>query len=453
MPGDRERFAVNSEAAKRLSGLTAVPVDILAQWSDAGLVDIGEELVPRTLEEVRLLQLLLRRGFDVPDIVAALRSQPGLFDQYVALAGGNETGLRTVEAAAAAHGLDPEFVRRIWEASGLADQGEVGTNEDVESMRSIDIALQAGFPPDAVIQLVRVYADAVARIADATTRLFHFHVHEGLRAEGVTGAALVERTTAASGLLLPLLEPTVLYFLRKALIRSYREDLVLHLAEETGLLAPGDTSGQVSIAVLFVDLASFTSMTEAMGDLAAAEVLDRFSQLVRRAVVAAGGRLVKQIGDEFMLVFGDPTSAIQAGLTIRQAAMVEPSFLATRLGLHQGMVLCREGDYIGTTVNIAARITAEAAPHQFLVSETVRNAAAADLDAAVTAVGVRKLKGIEDDIALYQVTDEAAPMAGQAVDPVCGMAVDVATAIARLSTNGDEVFFCSPNCLARWTRD
>lgn len=444
---------MTSDARERLAELTAVPPEVLAHWSDEGLVDIGVEPTPRVLAEIRLLQLLVRRGFEVTDIAAALRSQPGLFDQYVSLAEANDAGIRTVEEAATVHGLDLEFVRRIWEASGLADQGEVGTDEDVESMRALGVALEAGFPPDAMVQLVRVYADATARIAEATTRLFHFHIHERLRAEGFTGAALVERTTAASSDLLPFVEPAVLYYHRKALIRAFREDLAVHLAEESGLVTAGDTSGRVTLTVLFVDLARFTAMTESMGDLAAAEVLDRFSQMVRRAVVAAGGRVVKQIGDEFMLVFGDPTSAVRAGLRIRQAALDEPAFLATRLGVHHGPVLCREGDYVGTTVNIAARITAEAAPHQLLVSQTVRDVAALDLDVAITAVGARALKGLVDHVALFEVTDEAAPVREAMVDPVCGMILDPATATVRLEVNGVELVFCSQNCLDRYSVD
>ena len=50
-------------------------------------------------------------------------------------------------------------------------------------------------------------------------------------------------------------------------------------------------------AVVFIDLSSFTPLAEAMGDATAAEVLERFSNIVRRSVGAFDGRVVKQIGD------------------------------------------------------------------------------------------------------------------------------------------------------------
>ena len=80
------------------------------------------------------------------------------------------------------------------------------------------------------------------------------------------------------------MEPAILYFHSKGLAKSLEQDFVLHAAEESGLLPPSAVTGQLEAAVVFVDLASFTSLTESMGDLTATEVLSRFSQLVRRAV-------------------------------------------------------------------------------------------------------------------------------------------------------------------------
>jgi class 3 adenylate cyclase/YHS domain-containing protein len=444
---------MTTAAVHRLAALTATDPGDLTLWAQEGLVEVDPaEPRQRAIEQVRMVQLLRRRGFAIDDIVAAVKAQPSVFDRFVELAAANETGVHTVEEAAAAHGLDLDFVRRVWEASGLADQGEIGTDDDVASMRALDAAVRVGFPPDAVVQVVRVYADAMARIAEATIRLFHFHVHERLRAEGISGAELDALTTAAGDRLLPLVEPTVLYFQRKAFIRASREDLALHLAAEVGLVAPGDTTGQVPLTVMFVDLARFTAMTEAMGDLAAADVLDRFSVLVRRALLVAGGRVVKQIGDEFMVVFPDPSSGLRAGLVIRDAAMNEPSFLATRLGVHHGPVLCREGDYIGATVNVAARITAQAGPHQLLTSQAVRDAVEGDPDVTFAPAGTRRLKGIEDDVPLYEVVSRTGKDSSPArtVDPVCGMVVDPREAGARLDEDGREILFCSPQCRDRY---
>jgi len=453
-PVRRDDATERAPGLHRLAQLTGEPVSELDRWVTEGLIDRRDAsaTTANAVAQVRLVQLLRRRGFDVEAVVAAAHKQPELFVRYreqIAPAAGQ---LHTLDEAAQSYGLDLSVVRRLWEASGLADQGEIGTDDDVRALQAIAVAMQAGIPEDALVQLMRVYADAFTRVAEAETRLFHFHVHERLRAEGSTGADLVAGTDEALEQLQPLVEPALLYFHNKALARSVSEDIALHLAEDAGLLPPGDPTGQLPLAVAFVDLARFTSMTQAMGDLAAAAVLDRFSELTRRAVLNAGGRVVKQIGDEFMLVFADATTAVRACLKIRDAAAQEPSFLATRIGVHHGMVVCREGDYVGNTVNLAARITGEAAPHQLLVSDTVRDGARVLIDVAFVPVGERTLKGIERDVGLYEAQSHRDTTIAGDVDPVCGMTVDPAAG-TRLHRDGKDYVFCSQNCLGKFKAD
>jgi len=440
---------------RRLAQLTGEPLDELQRWIDAGLLGANEAdlAAANVVAQVRLVQLLRRRGFDVDAVIQAVRAQPELFARYrdqIAPASGD---LHTLDEAARVHGLDRSLVRRIWETSGFGDQGEIGTEEDMRALSAIAVATRAGIPPDALVQLMRVYADAFARVAEAETRLFHFHVHEQLRAAGASGADLIEGTDAALAQLQPLVEPALLYFHRKALARSVSEDIALHLAEDAGLLPPGDPTGQLTLAIAFVDLARFTSMTEAMGDLAAADVLDRFSELTRRAVMRAGGRVVKQIGDEFMLVFPDVSTAVTACLELRDAAERETSFLATRIGLHYGTVVCREGDYVGTTVNVAARLTGEAAAHQLLVSEAIVRGAATLAGVQFTPAGTRALKGIDHAVEVFEGRRRAATDAVRYVDPVCGMSVDPTSSPPTSAHDGRTLLFCSATCKEKFEAD
>jgi adenylate cyclase len=145
---------------------------------------------------------------------------------------------------------------------------------------------------------------------------------------------------------------------------------------------------------------------------------------------------------------------VRAALDIRAAAAVQPAFLATRLGLHCGPVLCREGDYVGRTVNIAARITAQAAPHQLLVSDHARVEASGLEGLLFTPVGRRILKGVNDEIELFDVKSSAEELAGpRIVDPVCGMLLNIGTAPTRVTVDGTEHVFCSEHCLQRFTED
>ena len=440
---------------ERLAQLTGESPDELRRWVASGLLrpeDAGQ-VDASAVALVRLVQLLRRRGFDDETVVRAAHLQPELFaryrDQIVAEVG----DVQTVEDAARSRGLDPRLVRRFWEASGFADEGELASSDDVEALNAIGVAIHAGIPEDALVQLIRVYADAFARVAEAETRLFHFHVHERLRADGHSGAELVAGTDEALAQLQPLIEPALLYFHRKSVARSVSEDIALHLAEDAGLIPPGDPSGQLSLAVAFVDLARFTSMTEAMGDLAAADVLDRFSELTRRAVLRSGGRVVKQIGDEFMLVFPDVPAALAAVLELQDAAAREPSFLATRIGLHHGSVVCREGDYVGTTVNLAARLTGEASAHQLLVSDAIVKAATSVVGVEFVPIGPRALKGLDDAVAVYEARRHGSGGHGTVVDPVCGMSIDPTSATPAITNAGRRIVFCSETCRDRFTAD
>jgi adenylate cyclase len=64
---------------------------------------------------------------------------------------------------------------------------------------------------------------------------------------------------------------------------------------------------------------------------------------------------VKQIRDAFILTFARPADAIEFGLTMDRLVDAEPQFPALHIGARQGSVLYRAGDYVGGTVNLAAR--------------------------------------------------------------------------------------------------
>jgi class 3 adenylate cyclase len=423
-----------------------IAMGVLVATGDYSLADV---------ERVRLVQLLRRRGVEPEAVGAALNRHLDLFDRYLAQVypGGDYPSI-SVDTAAERVGIDRDLAQRVREAGGLGGPNELLTSADVEALQAMAVAVGAGFPEVALLQLVRVYADALGRVGDAEARLFHFYVHERLRAQGLVDDRLDAATTASVEQLLELVDPAVLYFHRRALGRAVRDDLALHLAEEAGILPPDDETGRLLAAVVFIDLARFTALTEAMGDSTAADVLNRFSDLVRRSVVDHGGRIVKQIGDAFMVVFTDAASAVVCALDIRDAAVAEPQFLGTRQGVHWGPMLYREGDYYGATVNVAARIVAEAAADRVLVSHAVRTELG-DVDhVELIAAGRRKLKHVTEAVEVFEARRPGEePTDQRTLDPVCGMAIDADVPAARLQFDGRDVRFCSQQCLQRFVEN
>src|SRR5207245_9938393 len=137
-------------------------------------------------------------------------------------------------------------------------------------------------------------------------------------------------TRAGSEPIVGGVEPAIWYSHRKGWERAVCEDFLLHLAEET--TAPAAVAGEVIRTIMFVDLSSFTPLTEVMGDTAASRVVDRFSEIVREAAAGSLGKIVKQIGDEFMLVFADGRSAVVGRPAVEGRAAAGPRVPAQRVG-------------------------------------------------------------------------------------------------------------------------
>lgn len=109
------------------------------------------------------------------------------------------------------------------------------------------------------------------------------------------------------------------------------------------------------MVVVFADLAGFTALTEAHGDEEAVEVVDAFEEIVRSAADEHGLRLVKNIGDAFMLCGEHPNKALAACLQIAARVAQLESAPGVRIGVHTGEIVERGDDLFGNTVNLAAR--------------------------------------------------------------------------------------------------
>ncbi|HSM66893.1 MAG TPA: adenylate/guanylate cyclase domain-containing protein, partial [Ilumatobacteraceae bacterium] len=112
--------------------------------------------------------------------------------------------------------------------------------------------------------------------------------------------------------------------------------------------------------IVFTDLAGFTEYTDVRGDAAALALLDQQATMLRQALANSGGRLVKELGDGLMLWFSHPVPALEAAVSMLAAiekARDERAFpLGVRIGMHSGDLLPRGDDFVGQTVNIAARV-------------------------------------------------------------------------------------------------
>jgi branched-chain amino acid transport system substrate-binding protein len=166
--------------------------------------------------------------------------------------------------------------------------------------------------------------------------------------------------------------------------------------------------GTITRGFLFADIRGYTGYVEQRGAVAAAELLTRYRVLAREAIGRFGGAEIKTEGDSFYVVFDSVSSAVRCGLAIAAAAQAEEDEpIAVGIGIHAGETIEADGGYVGSPVNIAARICALAGPGEVWVSETVRALTMTLLPVTFRSRGRRELKGIADPIELFSVKEAA----------------------------------------------
>lgn len=118
----------------------------------------------------------------------------------------------------------------------------------------------------------------------------------------------------------------------------------------------------------FVDLSGFTNYTAAHGDDAAGRILSAFRTICRDVASERGVRIAKWLGDGCMVVAVEQDDAITFALELEERSAVPCDPLALRVGIATGYALLFEGDdYIGSAVNLAARLCDAAEPFEVLI--------------------------------------------------------------------------------------
>ncbi|MDQ4035800.1 MAG: ABC transporter substrate-binding protein [Chloroflexota bacterium] len=164
----------------------------------------------------------------------------------------------------------------------------------------------------------------------------------------------------------------------------------------------------VTRGFLFADLRGYTGFVESHGAAAAASLLTRYRALAREAIGRFGGAEIKTEGDSFYVVFGSVSGAVRCGLAlVAEAAAASDAHpeepIRIGVGIHAGETVELDDGYVGSAVNIAARLCAQAGPGEVMVSETVRALTRTLLPVTFKSRGRRELKGISEPIELFAV--------------------------------------------------
>ncbi|HEX6400205.1 MAG TPA: adenylate/guanylate cyclase domain-containing protein [Actinomycetota bacterium] len=379
--------------------------DRIRRFVELGILEPEDDVFrPPDIQRVRVTEALDRAGTPpehVGRVIArgdyTFRWVDSLFEEPASLTH------RTIEEAA--HDLDipMSLAERMYTVWSLAapGQGDRLRRDDVEMLEIVAEAHHAlGGDEERTIAAIRYFGENVRRIAESQIRWFRARLEEPRLAAGVRQPAYAPETTATAAKLLPLARRAVDVGYLRHLDHYLLEDVIenIEIALERAGLAPAGPRTPPGIA--FVDLSDYTSLTEREGDVSAAGIADRFTEVVRRTTIGAGGRVVKFLGDGAMLHFPDAGDAVRGSLDL-VARIPEAGLPAAHAGVNAGPVVFRDGDYYGRAVNVAARVASRAAAGDVLVAEDAVPARVPD-DLRFELLERASLKGVAVPVTLYR---------------------------------------------------
>ncbi|GAC1378281.1 MAG: adenylate/guanylate cyclase domain-containing protein [Acidimicrobiales bacterium] len=283
-------------------------------------------------------------------------------------------------------GVDPETARQLWAAMGFvaAEPGEVSfTQADLDALSKVHGGLAAR-PAEVVLQQTRVLSSLLARVAEVVAGSLSEDIaslHEmGMNDTEVAAAAIAQtQLLDTSGL--------IDYLFRRQLVTALARQLT-NSPDEAG------ADEQAPVAVFFADLVGYTALSQEMTDSELAHLVTRFQSLANEVIGSGGGRVVKTLGDEVMVVCDDAAAATEMAARLVRMCAEDPDLPDLRVGLAYGPVLAIGGDYFGPTVNLASRLTGIARPGTMLASDAVHEEVPTLVSGKWDRLRVRRIKGI-----------------------------------------------------------
>ncbi|HUV17805.1 MAG TPA: adenylate/guanylate cyclase domain-containing protein [Ilumatobacteraceae bacterium] len=289
---------------------------------------------------------------------------------------------------ARAAGCEPERVRAIYEGMGLRVEDLAGFGDGDIALISLILNDQSGIVDTVGAQLLRVGGNALSRLAEAAVAAYVQDLeHHDDGARDLVSEA--DRNSFASALVLVLGDalPTVFRHHMWTAVRRQR-------TAQTGVASPEI----VRLAIGFVDLVGFTTISRFAEPAELIATIDEFERHAFEIAHRLGGRIVKSIGDEVMIAGPDARTVATIALDLIGAVGADAS-VAPRAGVVAGDVLFRLGDYYGSVVNLASRLTAEAVPGEVLTDQPL----AGGDEFSVQPAGRRSLKGFDNPVTVWSI--------------------------------------------------
>ena len=175
-------------------------------------------------------------------------------------------------------------------------------------------------------------------------------------------------------------------------------------------------------AIVIADVVGYSKLIRADEEGTRARFQTLQEELFEPSVAAHGGRVIKTMGDAFLLEFPSAVEAVacsaevQRELQENEADKREEQRIQFRIGINVGDIIVEGDDIQGDGVNVAARLEAICEPGGLCISDLVYQAIVGKIELAFDDLGARELKNIDTPVRVWQLRQDAQePAAGEAV--------------------------------------
>lgn len=356
-----------------------------------GLLD-GLEGDART-QRAELIPWLLDRGITVEQIRHEVA--PALLAPRRVL--GDDGLYVSVREISERIGMDLGLLQRLQRAMGLpsADDPEAAVlpRADAAVVADAQRFIDLGLEPDQIVLISRVLAEGLSRAAE----VMRYAALAAVLTPGATELQIAKASEQLVAAVAPLIGPMIEDMLFVQLRHALETEAVNASERAEGVPLPGARL----VSVAFADLVGFTRLGEVVPPEDLEQLANRLADAAREVAVPPV-RLIKTIGDAVMFVSTDPAALLDAALALVAVTETDEDFPRLRVGLATGMAVSRAGDWFGSPVNLASRVTGAARPGTVLVAESTRDAIGEAERFTWSFAGARHLKGIKGEVKVFR---------------------------------------------------
>ncbi|WP_297727663.1 adenylate cyclase regulatory domain-containing protein [Mycobacterium sp.] len=353
----------------------------------------GLEGAART-ERAELVKWLLGQGITADEIRT---TNPPLLLATRHLIGDDGSYVSTREISET-YGVDLALLQRVQRAIGLVRVDDpdavVHMRADGEAAAFTQRFVELGLDPEQLVLVVRVLAEGLSRAAE----VMRYTALSAIMRPGATELEIAKASKALVSEIAPMLGPMIQHMLFMQLRHMMETEAVNAAERAAGKPLPG--ARQITVA--FADLVGFTRIGEVVSAEELGHLANRLAHLARDMTVPPV-RFIKTIGDAVMFVCPDPLPMLDVVLKLVETVDTDNDFPRLRAGVASGMAVSRAGDWFGSPVNMASRVTAVARPGTVLAADSFWEALGENTEFHGSFAGARRLKGIKNEVKLFRI--------------------------------------------------